>query len=89
MCNVEEGDISAMDLSTDHKPLLQSERERIEKSGGDIGPKEGTLGPLRVWRKDEETPGLAVTRTFGDLVGKFNDLNFYRTQHWSYQRARC
>lgn len=32
-------------------------------------PKEGTNGPLRVWKKDEEVPGLAVTRTLGDLVG--------------------
>ena len=33
-------------------------------------PKEGTSGPLRVWKKDEESPGLAVTRTLGDLMGK-------------------
>lgn len=33
-------------------------------------PKEGTTGPLRVWKKDEEVPGLAVTRTLGDLLGK-------------------
>jgi len=32
-------------------------------------PKEGTNGPLRVWKKDEESPGLAVTRTLGDLLG--------------------
>lgn len=70
MCNVEGGEISAMELSTDHKPFNPIEKERIEKSGGEIMPKEGTSGPLRVWKKDEESPGLAVTRTLGDLLGK-------------------
>lgn len=58
-----------MELSTDHKPFHPVEKERIEKSGGEIFPKEGTSGPLRVWKKDEDTPGLAVTRTIGDLLG--------------------
>jgi serine/threonine protein phosphatase PrpC len=70
MCNVEAGEISAMEISTDHKPFLPGEKERIEKMGGEIMPKEGTSGPLRVWKKDEESPGLAVTRTLGDLLGR-------------------
>lgn len=69
MCNVEGGEISAMELSTDHKPFHPIEKERIEKAGGEIMPKEGTSGPLRVWKRDEECPGLAVTRTLGDLLG--------------------
>ena len=69
MCNVEGGEISAMELSNDHKPFNMIEKERIEKAGGEIMPKEGTSGPLRVWKKDEESPGLAVTRTLGDLMG--------------------
>ncbi len=69
MCNIEGGEISAMELSNDHKPYNPIEKERIERSGGDVAPKEGTMGPLRVWRRDEESPGLAVTRTMGDLVG--------------------
>lgn len=71
MCNVEGGEISAMELSIDHKPYKPGEKERIEKCGGEVMPKEGTAGPLRVWKKDEESPGLAVTRTLGDLFGKF------------------
>ena len=39
MCNVEGGDPSAMELSTDHKPYNQIERERIEKAGGEVLPK--------------------------------------------------
>lgn len=27
------------------------------------------IGPLRVWLKNENVPGLAMTRSFGDLVG--------------------
>ena len=27
------------------------------------------LGPLRVWVHNENAPGLAMTRSFGDLVG--------------------
>ena len=69
MCNVEGGEISAMEMSTDHKPFHPAEKERIEKAGGEIMPKEGTSGPLRVWKRDEESPGLAVTRTLGDLLG--------------------
>ena len=26
------------------------------------------VGPLRVWLKDEDIPGLAMTRSFGDEV---------------------
>lgn len=74
MCNTEGGDIQANELTTDHKPFLVCEKERIEKAGGEIMPKEGTTGPLRVWRKDEESPGLAVTRTLGDLVGNLTNI---------------
>mmetsp|Transcript_958 Transcript_958/g.592 ORF Transcript_958/g.592 Transcript_958/m.592 type:complete len:128 (-) Transcript_958:251-634(-) len=69
MCNTEGGEISAMELSNDHKPFMPGEKERIEKCGGEIMPKDGTTGPLRVWKKDEDNPGLAVTRTLGDLMG--------------------
>ena len=31
MCNAEGGEISAMELSTDHKPFHPGEKERIEK----------------------------------------------------------
>lgn len=28
------------------------------------------VGPLRVWMKDKDVPGLAMTRSFGDEVGR-------------------
>jgi hypothetical protein len=27
------------------------------------------IGPMRVWRKNEDAPGLMMSRTFGDRVG--------------------
>lgn len=60
-------------LSNDHKPTLEKERKRIESSGGSIdqaktdGVKDG---PYRVWVKGEEYPGLAISRSIGDLVAE-------------------
>lgn len=70
---------SAKELSNDHKPTVKQESERIAKCGGrvesfkDPEGKHGvfvgnSIGPLRVWLKDENVPGLAMTRSFGDLV---------------------
>lgn len=42
------------------------------KSGGRIdsfrAPDGNPIGPLRVWLKHEDIPGLAMTRSFGDEV---------------------
>ena len=57
-------------LSKDHKPSDKEEAERIKKHGGRIKPMtddDGNfIGPLRVYMKDKELPGLAMTRSFGD-----------------------
>ena len=61
-------------LSIDYKPELPEETERIIKSGGVIEPMTDEygefIGPLRVWAKDEDYPGLAMSRSIGDLRGK-------------------
>lgn len=62
----------AIELSWDHKPTRSEERERIEKKGGKIEKlfyNGEHFGPYRVWA-DEEGPGIAMTRTLGDLKGK-------------------
>ena len=63
----------AINLSRDHKPTEEDEAQRIYKKGGRIKPfiDEETgeeVGPQRVWVKDDEVPGLAMTRSFGDRV---------------------
>lgn len=60
------------DLSRDHKPGDSDEKERIIKNNGRIEPytdeNEEFTGPDRVWLKDEDLPGLAMSRSFGDEV---------------------
>jgi serine/threonine protein phosphatase PrpC len=57
-------------LSEDHKPGLPNEKKRIEGVGGRVepilGPQGQWLGPDRVWMKNEDTPGLAMSRSLGD-----------------------
>lgn len=61
------------DLTRDHKPTERDEAERILNASGRIQPfvDEETgefVGPQRVWIKDDDVPGLAMTRSFGDRV---------------------
>ena len=59
-------------LSRDQKPSEQDEYERIIKSGGRIesfkDENGNFIGPERVWLKDEDVPGLAMSRSFGDEI---------------------
>ena len=59
-------------LSEDHKPSLPQEKSRVLASNGRVEPITGPLGqflgPDRVWMKDEDTPGLAMSRSIGDRL---------------------
>ena len=61
-------------LSFDCKPEKIGEKERILKMGGiveKIKNKFGQgVGPFRVWEKDKDYPGLAMSRSLGDFNGK-------------------
>ena len=63
----------AQNLSRDHKPTIPEEAERILKVGGRIRPMKDEdgeyIGPMRVYMKDKDMPGLAMTRSFGDYFG--------------------
>lgn len=74
---VKQGEVnkwSVIPLSRDHKPQDEEEAQRIVEAGGRIESfkaKDGQyLGPLRVWLKEENSPGLAMTRSIGDLVAQ-------------------
>ena len=61
-----------MDLSRDHKPSNPNEKERILKKGGKVEAyvdDDGNyVGPERVWMKNGDGPGLAMSRSFGDEI---------------------
>ena len=63
----------AKNLSRDHKPTIQEEAQRIIKKGGRIRPMKDEdgefIGPLRVYMREKDMPGLAMTRSFGDYFG--------------------
>ena len=54
-------------LSRDHKPNLSDEKKRIIASGGRVERIYG-MGPYRVWFKDGDYPGLAMSRSIGDTL---------------------
>ena len=62
----------SQNLSRDQKPSEKEEYERIIKSGGRIesfkDENGNFIGPERVWLKDEDVPGLAMSRSFGDEI---------------------
>lgn len=61
-------------LTNDHKPDIPLEKERIENSGGLVEQckdEQGIPGGIfRVWEKGEDYPGIAMSRSIGDSVGK-------------------
>ena len=61
-------DNQAIDLNTIHHLEDVNERERIENNGGEISRVDwADYGPLRVYYKGKNYPGLAMTRAFGDF----------------------
>ena len=61
-------------LSIDHKPDLPEELQRIQESGGTVQKLRdfngNELGPLRVFKIGCPYPGLAMSRSLGDLQAK-------------------
>lgn len=62
----------AVALSRDHKPDAPDENRRIMERGGRVMPyydENGEeLGPHRVWLREHDVPGLAMSRSLGDAV---------------------
>ena len=63
-----------VELSIDQKPDLPEEKKRIYKMGGIVDQmldgKGKRNGPFRVWAGKQNYPGIAMSRSFGDLKGK-------------------
>ena len=61
-------------LSNDYKPEIPEETNRILMSGGVVSQMKNeygeVIGPYRVWAKGGDYPGLAMSRSIGDLKGK-------------------
>ena len=61
--------IISVDLTVDHKPETEGERQRIENSGGEVKRMEGDV-PSRVFKKGKSFPGIAMSRAIGDLIAQ-------------------
>lgn len=67
----ENGRMVAQDITFDHKPDSPKEKERILGCGGRVFAVEyddGIDGPPRVWLGHMDIPGLAMSRSLGDVV---------------------
>ena len=62
----------AIELPRDHKPTELDKELRIREHNGRIQPftdEDGEfVGSKRVWIQEDEVPGLAMSRSFGDRV---------------------
>lgn len=61
--DIRKGMVKASVLTQEHRPGAPKEVKRIKKRGGEV-----RLGPrgLAVYRKNEDQPGLHITRSLGD-----------------------
>jgi len=65
-----DGSLSAIKLTVDLKPTLPGEAERIKQCNGQVHALKDELHVNRVWLPNENSPGLAMTRAFGDFCLK-------------------
>ena len=64
-------DKEVIPLSIDQKLNTEGEMQRIVKLGGEVSQYEEDgvkSGPYRVWKKNEMYPGIAMSRSIGDLI---------------------
>ncbi|KAL5558754.1 hypothetical protein UlMin_034965 [Ulmus minor] len=65
-----ENGLSVVQLTTDLKPGLPSEAERITNCNGRVLALKHEPHIQRVWLPHEDSPGLAMSRSFGDFLLK-------------------
>ncbi|KAJ3676115.1 hypothetical protein LUZ60_003527 [Juncus effusus] len=64
------GNLVPIQLTVDFKPNLPQEVERINQCRGRVYCLPDEPGMHRLWRPDNESPGLAMSRAFGDYCVK-------------------
>mmetsp|Transcript_9889 Transcript_9889/g.25012 ORF Transcript_9889/g.25012 Transcript_9889/m.25012 type:complete len:397 (+) Transcript_9889:298-1488(+) len=68
-----DGKLEATLMNSRHQLHVEEEKLRVEQAGGRVEAqrtRDGAqmIGPLRVWLKEIQTPGLMVSRSIGDTV---------------------
>ncbi|KAJ6794140.1 putative protein phosphatase 2C family protein [Iris pallida] len=66
----DDGSLVPVQLTIDFKPNLPQEAERITQCKGRVFCMSDEPGVHRVWHPNRETPGLAMSRAFGDYCIK-------------------
>ncbi|KAD5317927.1 hypothetical protein R6Q59_033234 [Mikania micrantha] len=66
----DDGGLIPIQLTVDFKPNLPQEAERIVEFNGRVFCLEDEPGVHRVWLPNEDSPGLAMSRAFGDYCIK-------------------
>ncbi|XP_050216563.1 probable protein phosphatase 2C 34 [Mercurialis annua] len=66
----DDGNLVPLQLTTDFKPNLPQEAERITRSNGRVFCLDDEPGVHRVWMPNGKRPGLALSRAFGDYCVK-------------------
>ncbi|KAG8649477.1 hypothetical protein MANES_08G097500v8 [Manihot esculenta] len=76
--------LDAVQLTVDLKPNIASEAERIKKSKGRVFAMDEEPEVFRIWMPDQDCPGLAMARAFGDFCMK--DYGLISVPEVSYRR---
>jgi len=66
----DDGALAAVQLTVDFKPNLPQEKERIRRCNGQVYCLADEPGVYRVWQPSRDSPGLAMSRAFGDYSVK-------------------
>ena len=73
-CADEYNKYKSIKLSRDCTPYIETEKMRILINGGNVIQLKNSInqenGPLRIYLKGDNIPGLSITRSFGDRIGK-------------------
>ncbi|EPS69184.1 hypothetical protein M569_05582 [Genlisea aurea] len=66
----DDGSLTALQLTVDMKPDLPEEAQRINESKGRVFCLKDEPGVHRMWSPHDESPGLSISRAFGDYCMK-------------------